>query len=110
MATITTAFSAAQLDTRVDILASAATPDAAGQPIKTWSVLFQTWANVRYPSGVESIRAGAEASTLRASVRIRYRATITEAMRVRLREGDFEIIACLPKGNEWLDLVCERRK
>jgi SPP1 family predicted phage head-tail adaptor len=100
-------FSAAQLDTRVEILTSTSAPDAAGQPVETWAVLKPVWANVLYPSGIESVRAGAEASTLRASVRIRYRRNITTAMRVRLREGDFEIKAALPKGNEWLDLVCE---
>lgn len=101
-------FTAQQLDTRVDLLASTSSPDAAGQQIETWAVFAHVWANVLYPSGLEGIRAGAEAVTLRASVRIRYRANVTTAMRVRLREGEFNITACLPKGNDWLDLVCER--
>lgn len=101
-------FSSGRLNTRVDILVGTPTRDPAGQPIMTWAVHASVWASVIYPSGVEAIRASANVSTLRASVRIRYRPGITTAMRVRLREGDFDIQSSLPKDTIFLDLVCER--
>ena len=47
--------------------------DALGQPAQSWLDFATLWADVRFVSGIETIKAGREISTSRASVRIRRR-------------------------------------
>lgn len=73
--------------------------DESGGPLNTWhDVATGVWADIRYLSGVETLRAGGEVSVVRASIRIRVDASITSAMRA-VDEADgtvFEIKAVLP--------------
>ena len=67
------------------------------------------WANVKYLSGSESIKADASVSVVRASVRIRWRAGITAGMRVVHGADTLDIEAVLPgTGRQHVDLVCKR--
>ena len=80
------------------------TPEAAG-----WEDVALVWADFRYQSGSESIRAGADVSIVRASVRIRWRAGIDAGMRVLYQGQAYDIEAVLPGGDrQHLDLVCKR--
>jgi SPP1 family predicted phage head-tail adaptor len=82
--------------------------DAIGQPIDAWSVVANPLANIRYPSGVSTIKSGADVSTVRASIRIRYRAGLDAGMRVTATGRVFDIKAVLPNRAEgYVDLVCE---
>jgi SPP1 family predicted phage head-tail adaptor len=87
----------------------AATQDAAGQPIPTWATLATVWANVRHLSGSETIKADAEASTVKASIRILRRTDIDASMRVALGTTNYQIRAVLPDeiDRDKMDLVCE---
>ena len=67
------------------------------------------WANVKYLSGSESIKADAGVSVVRASVRIRWRAGITAGMRLVHGADALDIEAVLPgTGRQHVDLVCKR--
>ncbi len=100
---------AGQLNRKITIQAFGSGVDAIGQPIESWSTFAQTWANIRFLNGVESVKADAEVSVSKASIRIRYRQDITNAMRVVYNGITYEIKAVLPdeERREHVDLVCE---
>ena len=65
------------------------------------------WANVRFLSGSESIKAGADVSTVRASIRIRWRAGVDAGMRVLHQGQVFDVEAVLLGADrKHIDLVC----
>lgn len=100
---------AGQLNSRVSIQTRAAGQDALGQPSETWTTLATVWANIRHPSGSEAIRADAQASIVRASIRVRLRTDVTARMRVVHGAAIYDIKAVLPDvvRGEFMDLVCE---
>lgn len=97
------------LNCRVTIEQRAAGQDAAGQPNGAWSTLDTVWANIRYESGSESIRANRETSSAQVSIRIRRRLDVTAGMRVTYEGMTFEIKSVLQDhtNKQRTDLVCE---
>lgn len=96
------------LDRRLVIKALGPTQDALGQPVQSWADVASVWGNVRYASGAESTKADADTAIAKASVRIRYRADLTPAMRVHDGATVLEIKAVLPSVRRgYTDLVCE---
>lgn len=97
------------LSTRITIQERTSSTDALGQPVETWSELISCWADVRHVSGAEAIKGGADMSTVKASMRIRWRVGITPAMRVLIGSVVYGIVAVLPdmRHREHVDLVCE---
>jgi SPP1 family predicted phage head-tail adaptor len=83
--------------------------DAIGQPLTTWEDVEGFWGDIRHTGGLEAIKAGASTSTVRASIRRRYRTGIHSGMRVTSGGTTYNIVAVLPDaaGREYLDLVCE---
>lgn len=83
--------------------------DSIGQPVQTWSDVAHVYANIQYLSGIETIKAGAEASTARVSIRIGYRTDVTAAMRVSIGETVFHVKTVLPDEarKQHVDLACE---
>lgn len=83
--------------------------DSIGQPVTTWATFKTLRANIRYLNGLETIKADAQTSVVKASIRIRRRTDITAAMRVVFGATTFEIKAVLPdeQDRERLDLSCE---
>lgn len=83
--------------------------DGIGQPVQTWADVAQVWADVRFLSGLETIKADAQQAITRASVRIRFRSDVTQAMRIVHGSTVLQIKACLPDdtGRKYLDLACE---
>jgi SPP1 family predicted phage head-tail adaptor len=94
---------------RGTILQLVAGQDAIGQPSPVWEPLATVMANVRYLSGVEAIKAGAETALAKASVRIAYRTNVTTGMRFQLGATVFEIKVVLPDetGKRHTDLAVE---
>jgi SPP1 family predicted phage head-tail adaptor len=95
---------------QVTIKAPPTAQDALGQPTGDWSIFAAgIWANVKFLSGTETIKGGAESSTAKASINIRYRTDITTAMRVELGSTVFQIKAVLPdeESKDGLNLACE---
>lgn len=83
--------------------------DALGQPVQTWTDVASVWANVLHLTGMESIKAGADTSAVKASIRIRHRTDVTAAMRIYLGSAAYEIKAVLPDevARDRIDLACE---
>lgn len=99
-----------QLKHRVTVKYLNSGQDDIGQPVQTWSDLASIWADIRHLNGSESIRADADSSIVKASIRIRRRTDVTPAMRVYHGSTIYEIKAVLPdeQSRERLDLSCER--
>lgn len=83
--------------------------DELGQPIRTWANVGDDWADIRYLSGLEAVKAGAEASISRVSVRVRYRTDLNAGMRLTDGESVYNIRVVQPDRarREYVDLVCE---
>lgn len=83
--------------------------DEEGQPVEGWTEVCRPWANIKHPSGIEAVRADAQASIVKASIRIRYRQGIRAGMRVVHGTTVYSIKVVLPDEvhREHVDLVCE---
>lgn len=99
------------LNRQIEILAPSTERDELGQPVDAWTVFTTTWANIAHKSGLETIKADAETSILKASIRIRFRTDITSAMRVKDKKSGtvYEIKTVIPDFVEQdkTDLACE---
>lgn len=97
------------LNSRVTIQQRATGEDALGQPLQTWQTVATVWADVRNNSGMQAINAGAQLSTVRASIRVRRRADIAAGMRVMCGSTVYAIHAVLPDqvDRRLMDLTCE---
>lgn len=97
------------LNRRINIERRATTQDALGQPSESWTLVAAVWADIRHLGGLESIKAGADTSVVRASIRIRYRTGLDAGMRVTHGADTYDVRAVLPDTarREYVDLVCE---
>ncbi|MDR0215620.1 MAG: phage head closure protein [Comamonas sp.] len=86
--------------------------DSWGTPVPgDWADAGQVWANFHSQSGSAAIKAGADVSVVRVSVRIRWREDVVEGMRLLKLSGGavYDIEAVLPSsGRVYLDLVCKK--
>ena len=99
---------AGRLRSRVTIQQRTDAQNEIGELVPTWSTLAAVWADVVHNSGLETIKAGASASVVKASIRIRYRADVKPEMRVVKGSDVYGIDAVLhDQGREYCDLVCE---
>ena len=100
---------AGKLNRRISVQQLAAGQDALGQPVQTWSLVAELWAHILHSSGIETIKAGAEMSIVRASIRVRYTRQITAGMRVLADGYTYNVVAVLPdmEGKQFTDLTCE---
>lgn len=99
---------AGEMPYRVDIQQRSETQDELGQPVETWTLFAATWGDVRHQSGLETIKADSVSSTVRASIRIRYRANVTSGMRCVFAGKAYNILAVLAdRKNDYCDMVCE---
>lgn len=96
------------LRTRCQLQARTATQDAAGQPLETWTTFATVYADLRHISGLETVRADAIASTVRASARIRWRSDVNAGHRLLAESRTYNITAVLPEQTRrFVDLACE---
>lgn len=80
--------------------------DAIGQPSMQWAVVRQFYGDIRYLSGLSTIKAGADTSTSKVSIRALHGA-FDAGQRVVCDGTVFEIQAVLPDGKrKEVDLVC----
>lgn len=100
---------AGKLNQRINIEQRTSDQDAAGQPVETWSLVAAVWASIKYPTGLSAIKADADTSVVKASIRIRRRSGLNAGMRVVQTSAIFDIKAVLPaEDRQFIDLVCER--
>lgn len=72
---------AGKLNRRVTIQQLTAGQDDIGEPIQVWADVATIWADVRYLSGLETVKSGAPVSVAKASLRARRRTDIAANMR-----------------------------
>lgn len=101
---------AGTLSHRVTIQHKTGERDEYDTPLpEAWAELVKVWANVYHQSGSEAIKADAAVSTVRASIRIRWREGINAGMRAVYAGSVYDIEAVLPgAGRQYVDLVCRR--
>lgn len=99
---------AGNLKQRVTIQTTGQTRDAAGQPSTGWIDYDTVWAGIRYLNGRQFLTANVEAASATVSIRMRYRADVTAAMRVVYGVKVFDIVAVLPDeaDRDHIDLAC----
>jgi len=100
------------LNHRIQLLKRGAGRDAAGQRAKGWEVARSLWADVLFQTGAEVMRADADVSIVKCSIRIRKRADVDASMGARYLGLDYDIKAVLPdsKDRDYMFLVCESVK
>lgn len=75
---------------------------------EAWIDVAKVWADVQHKSGLGTIKADAEVSIVRASIRIRRRTGVDAGMRVLFDSSIYSIEAVLPgPTREYVDLVCK---
>lgn len=100
--------SAADLNQRVNIEQRASSQDELGQPIESWTLVAAVWASIKHQSGLSAIKAEADVSVVKTSIRIRHR-SIDAGMRVVHGTDTYDIRAVLPDGKkQYVDLVCQK--
>lgn len=98
-----------QLRDRIKIQRRTDGVNEVGEPLPDgWEDYVSLWANVRHPSGSEAIRSGADTSTVKASVRVRWRTDLTAGMQMVHMGKNYDIEAVLPGfDRKWTDLLCQ---
>ncbi|WCM88843.1 phage head closure protein [Acidovorax sp. NCPPB 3576] len=106
---------AGSLNRRITIQKPGQLHDEWGSPIpgsENWVEVAKPWASIKNLSGLGAIKADAQASVVKTSIRIRYRTDITAGMRALHGATVYDINAVLPDEarREHVDLVCEVKK
>lgn len=98
-----------RLNTRIALIGRGSGEDALGQPVETWIEFGKAWADVRFVSGMETIKADRDMSVSRASAVIRRRPEIVAGMRITINSVAFEIVDVMPdlKRRMYMTLICE---
>lgn len=80
-----------------------------GEPLPdSWITVARIWGNVRHLSGSETIRAGADTSMVKASIRIRRNPSATAGCRILHDGKSYDIEATLPDSKRvFTDLLCK---
>lgn len=94
---------------RLEIQEMGSGEDDWGTPLPNdWITVGRIWGNVRHLSGSESIRADADTSIVKASIRVRRRAAVTAGCRILHDGKTYDIEAVLPDARRvYTDLICK---
>jgi SPP1 family predicted phage head-tail adaptor len=96
---------------RITLIKRGAGRDAAGEPVESWGDVATIWADVRFSSGAEVLRANSEIAVKRASIRIRARSDVDATWRARYQGVEFDIKSVLPDDDRsFMFIVCEATK
>lgn len=100
---------AGALRSRVTLRSPTAGEDDHGQPLTTFADVATVSADILHPSGIETVRADAVASVVRASIRIRRRSDVTSRWQVVHGSTVYSVLAVLPDEREraFVYLACE---
>lgn len=95
------------LSHRVTLQSRVDTVDDIGQPSTSWLTTATVWADVRYLTGLGALKAGADTSVGKCTIRMRHR-TINAGQRIVYGNEAFDIQSVLPDGKKvHIDCVCE---
>lgn len=99
-----------KMDDRVVLLRPSTTRNAANERVEGFERVQEVWANVKFQSGAEVLRAGADVSVVKCSIRIRARRDVDASWRVRYRGVEYDVKSPpLEDANDrdFAFLVCE---
>ncbi|MBF9263932.1 phage head closure protein [Paracidovorax cattleyae] len=79
---------------------------------ENWVEVGKAWASIEMLSGLAALKADAHTSTVKASIRVRWRTDLAPGMRVLHGSTIYDVQAALPDavGCQHVDLVCEVRR
>ena len=98
---------AGDLNRRIRIEEFTTSPDAYGEPIKTWAAMDHAWAEVRPLTVNERFQAQQINREVSLKMRLRYRTDITEQMRVLFDDEYYDIQGITEIGfREGTELLC----
>lgn len=82
---------------------------STGALTRTWDDEADVWADVRYQKGLEAISSATLVSTVKCSIRIRYRSDVIASWKVLHDGKEFNIVGVMPDptNRRFLDLACE---
>lgn len=102
--------SAAALADRITLQTATITRDSVGGPVETWADTITVWANVVDLTGKAINEAQQVGSLVNRRVTIRWRASITAALRVKFADGRTAKVAFVRESQrrEYLELHCEK--
>ena len=99
-----------KMNDRIVLLKPGVTRNAANERVNGFDPLQEVWANVKMQSGAEVLRAGADVSVVRCSIRIRARRDVDASWRVRYKGVEYDVKSPpLEDSNDrdFVFLVCE---
>lgn len=93
--------------TRVEFLRKTRVKDAAGQSTDSWELIGKAWGDFRYQSGMSAVKADAQTSSTKSSLRISYRPDITADLIAQIQGIKFDIEAVMPDlaRRKFVDIV-----
>ena len=100
----------AQLNRSIEIQKLVVVATDTGGFTNTWVKVYSTWAKIKNTSGTELIHADQLGSVSFSDFTIRYRAGLTESMRIVYRGTDYQVrhINNLEEADKWLVIKGER--
>lgn len=84
------------LTSRITLQQRGAGVDALGEASGAWTDIATVWGEIRHLNGMETLKAGAEKSVVRASIKVNRRAGITNGMRALHGTTAYDVDAVLP--------------
>lgn len=103
---------AGKLDRRIGLYQVTETRTASGALSEAWTLLAETWAEVRFPvTGQDELyMADQQTARTRADFYIRWRSGLTEKIKVRYDAQDYDILTITEEGRRnFLLLKTEKR-
>ena len=98
---------AGDLDQRITLQSRSVTTDATGQDTITWIDVATVWAQCQALRGREFFAAAQVQQEQSVKVRIRYRADVTQTMRLMWQGNPHDITGVIPVGRkEMLEILC----
>lgn len=92
---------------RIDLQQQVGTFDAIGQPSTAWESVAFLWGDVRYLNGISALKAGADTSVSKVTIRVR-QGSFNAGQRVVYGDEVFDVQAVLPDGKKsYVDLICQ---
>lgn len=86
--------------------------NAANERVGGHEAMPDVWANIKFQTGAEVLRADADVSVVKCSIRIRARRDVDASWRVRYQGVEYDIKAVIPDSadRDYMFLVCESVK
>lgn len=102
---------------KIELQSYTTSPDAAGQPIKTYSTYATAWAWIRPMSGRELMNAQQPVGEITHKVTIRYNSSLDESHRIKYydykketyRYFDINYIGNFDERNIYQELMCKEK-